>query len=319
MSDTPARTPDASTGARTPDPREHDLALLFRQAGTALDADPERVRPRVRAHTPTRAGRRAAPWAAAAAAGIVAIGAVGAATSWLGHSNSVTAAAPTTSSSASPDAQVSTPARVTSDAGRTTTTGPSPFRLTPGMPLPAAQRRADYVPVSSDLRLRGQVLGLATVHVQGKPYHLLLVPGRALPGHEIDGRLPQGACLVWLPATASLNGTSASNHQAGACNQLPAPGAQGHRALGGAGLLDPGTNDIDELRDQSVALVMTTTEVATVQLRQSGRTLALPHRLIIPGLDGAIFLGVQPYIPENKASQAQFIGLDRTGTEVFRF
>ena len=318
-----------STTPRTPaeSPFERDLRRLLTEVAEHDAVDVDALRTRMGdLDRPASRPARAAAWVAVAAASVVAVAAAGAATGWFGRAAAPVPAGPTAPPShpvaTSPTgwATLGTPTAGT-PAARTTSAAPSAVGpvLMPGMRLPANQQEADYVPVSSDMRLEGRVLGLGTVHVKGRPFHLVLVPGRALPGHEVDGRRPDGACLVWLPATAPVNDTSTAAQQWMACSFLPATNATGPRAFGGASLLDPSTNEIDELRGVVAPLVMTSSSVAAVDVVQEKRSLRLPHRLTLPGVDGAVFLGFGSYLPETRVSQASIVGRDAKGAEVFRF
>jgi hypothetical protein len=186
------------------------------------------------------------------------------------------------------------------------------------MPLPKNQQYADFIPLSSDMRLKGRTIGLAKVQVDGKPHHLVLVPGTALPG-VFEGRSPQGMCIVTLPANDPINMGTSDGWREYACHFLPEPGARtGRGIMGGAGLNGPSSSSVEEFKSLAWPVVTATKAVASVEARFGSTSFPLPYRLEHPDLDGVVFMG---FLPDKDTAESRgvpaYVLRDAAGAELF--
>lgn len=208
-----------------------------------------------------------------------------------------------------------TPSFTSPSAGGTSTAaGPTLPVLTPGMPLPANQRRASRTDPNGEYVMEGPAVGLGKVHVNGRPFTVLIVPATSGKGMFADGKAHPGACIVILPRDASLDARTTPGRFS-SCVTYPL--RKDPDPMGSGALMDPMTNEVDEFRGVVWPLVATGSDVAAVDYVFDGTVTPLPYRLTLPGQDGAVFVGFVPYQPLRSGVDSGFVGRGRDGRVLF--
>lgn len=302
---------------------ERELRELFDRAGRAMPVDTAQfvsaVDERMAAHGTSARRPTVRPLgviAITAAAAAVVAGVMGSAT--LRDRTAVPAATPSATTTATTATTAPTPAvtdtPVEDPAAADLPDGVPP--LTPGMALPKSQQEVDLRHPDWAHEIVGKTIGLARVHIDGRPANVILAPARS-PARHGNPAAP-AACILIVPASQPINALEMRGRSIHCADfptdDTPAPPDGGH--LPSIGLNDPATSTVDEYRKVMWPLVGASSAVAAVDFQGAGVKHRLQYRLTLPGVDGALFVGFLPYEPVPIDTRIRLTGYDDAGKVV---